>query len=272
MNQIFQHILLALDSGKSSQVALQKACDLASKFNSKLTALFVQSDGTYSFEDSIVFLKNFTSSKGIPCDILKAEGSVCKEICRLKKQEVDFDLLIMTVEKGSCFRSFGFKDNKLKMLHTIACPVLSIPPGHQYFGLENILLPIADSPHTRLKVPYAADLAKRFNATIHIYGASKYSTEDTHLRIQSYVRQTERYLAERGIKYTVSLDFGVRVPTAVYRYAAQVKADIVFKVTESEDKGLFTRNYLNQLIVKAALPVFSISSKDNITSDGVALF
>lgn len=266
---LFQSILIAFDSSKASRVALQKACDIASKFNSRLTALFIESDKNVSFDDAVVYLENFTASKGLSCQIIKGKDNVCVEIDRIK-EKTDFDLIIMTIVKENCRRKLGFGSNMLGLLHRSTCPILSIPSDEEEFSLNSILLPMADSPLTRQKVPFVSALAKAFGSTIHIYGVSRFSSDDTKERIHTYVRQTERYLSERNLKYTVYFDFGVNVPEANMAYAKKVKADVIIKGIRSEDQGVFRRNYLNQLIREGSVPIFSVPTSKALPQTSVS--
>lgn len=259
MDKPFKNILLAVGSSQGSKVAMQKACDFASKFEAKLTAVFVGAVQKVDYEDSIAFLKSFSSSKGIKCTTMRLDGNVCSEVYRLQ-QEMSYDLIIITAKRSNCYQFFGLADKMTKLLKNSACPVLSIPPRGEDFSFSNMLLPITDSPLTRQKVPCAADIAKVFNGTIHVLGASKRGNVNAQERVHSYVRQTERYLVERGVKFTVLFRFGTRVPTAVQEYSQRVNAGIVFEVTNSEDGGGKIGSYKPSLLKKGETPVFSTNS------------
>jgi len=92
----------------------------------------------------------------------------------------------------------------------------------------SLLLPLSKSQETRQKVKYAASIAKKFNSTIHILLLSKRNTKYEVETVELFARQTERCLAERGIKYTVSESFGDNIASATEAYSRKVKADIVF--------------------------------------------
>lgn len=60
------------------------------------------------------------------------------------------------------------------------------------------------------KVPYCADLAKAFGYRGYIYEISKKYSKWTQKTVGSSIRQAERYLSERGIKYSVDSKYGVK--------------------------------------------------------------
>jgi nucleotide-binding universal stress UspA family protein len=258
----FEKILIAFDNSDTSKVALQKACDLAAKFESELTALFVSTDTSdLSFQDSKRFLEDFSSSKGIQLNIVEKKGKVYDEVIKLEK-EGNFALIIIGTHGKSGWTPFWMGSNAFKVVSSSTCPVISISKNAAALQLENILLPLADSNTTRQKVPYAAMLAKAFGATVHILGVSKSDSKDATSHVTAYVRQTERYLAERGVKYTVDIQLGKSVPETCIEYGAKVNASLLLIMTETESSGVFMDTYSQQLVNSSPIPVMSVHSRD----------
>ena len=258
MEHSFKNILLAVDSLSQSNVAMQKACDLAEKFQANLTALIVKKEGE---DEALDFLKNFTASKGIKFSVEERSGDLFSEALAVEKEN-DFDLIVLELSPSTLQCSLFSKSSALSLIHGASCPVLSIPQEQTEFRLYSILIVITDSLQTRQKVPYAAAFARVFGSTVHIFGTSKKSGTEVQRRVKSYVRQTERYLAERGLKYTVLNNFGVDVPTNLMKYAQDIDASLICKMTQSEDDGLLTKNYLDQCLKKNELPILSIKPTD----------
>ena len=206
----FENILLAIDNSSASKIALQKTCDLATKFNSKITALFVSSAKRIDFSTSKKFLEDFASSKNISLEIFTKKGSLYDEIIKLEKSS-KFSHILVGVQSVSGWKSMMGAGSAIKVIQNVSCPVITFKEESQVLDLNSILLPMADSKETRQKVPYCAELAKAFGATVHIYGISNTNKDEAKSHINSYIRQTERYLAERGIKYTVNSIFGVNI-------------------------------------------------------------
>jgi nucleotide-binding universal stress UspA family protein len=261
MDKAFNKILLAFDNSDASQVALQKACNFAAKFNSAITALAVSTDVTQTFAESKKYLEDFATSKGIALDIVERKGKVYDEVSKFEK-EGDFSLIVLGSHGKSGWTPFWAGSNAFKVMSASNCPVISVQADSEGLNMDHILLPLADSNSTRQKVPYCAEIAKRFNSTVHILGISKGSGSETENKVNSYMRQTERFLAERGLKYTIASDFGVKVPERIMEYSKEINAGLLLIMTETESSGLFMDSYSQQLVNQSTVPVMSVHSRD----------
>lgn len=260
MEKVFENILLATDDREESLVAIQRTCDIALKFESKITALFLDNTADSPFEDSIVFLKGYCSSKGIALQIIEKTGDLNSETIKQLSKE-DYSLAVLGFAKTTANR-IGRSSPLYKTIKAANCPTISSNGTRDAAGINHILLPLADSPTTRQKVPYCAALATAFGATVHIYGVSKSNTKGTRESIESYIRQTERYLIERRIKYSVDLRLGTNVPDALLAYGKKVGADLVITMTDTENAGFLKKTYAEQLVAKATVPTMCVHSRD----------
>lgn len=263
IDKAFKKILVAFDNSESSRQAMQKACDIAEKFNSSITAVFVRGEGDKSFEDAKSYLEQFSTAKGIKVEIVAREGKVYDEVIKLEKEE-GFQLILIGAHGKSGWSPFWIGSNAFKVVSSSNCPVITIQDYASDKGIENIVLPLADSNTTRQKVPYAAVLAKACNSTIHILGVSKGSGSETEQHVNAYIRQTERYLMERDIKYTVETKLGVKVPDAIVEHSKKVEAGLMMIMTETESAGYFMDSYAQQLVNTSPVPVMSIHSRDTM--------
>ncbi|MBT8327851.1 MAG: universal stress protein, partial [Bacteroidia bacterium] len=124
MESAFKKILLAFDNSEASRVALQKACDIASKFESEITALFVSSGNKdEGFADSKKFLEDFSSSKGIELDIIEKSGKVYNEVIKLEK-EGDYSLILVGSHGKKGWQPFWMGSNAFKVISSSTCPVI----------------------------------------------------------------------------------------------------------------------------------------------------
>ncbi|HAY88660.1 MAG TPA: hypothetical protein DCY51_04405 [Bacteroidetes bacterium] len=83
---------------------------------------------------------------------------------------------------------------------------------------------------------------------------TKYEVETVEL----FARQTERYLAERGIKFTVSESFGENIASATEAYSRKVKADIVFVTVEPKYAYLGKDRHVKQWIKNGHISMMTI--------------
>ena len=260
MDTAFNKILLAYDNSDAAKAALQSAYGVASKFNSKITALVVSGKDT-NLEESKSALNSFLEDKNISMDIVERSGTVYDEVIKLEK-EGDYGLILLGSHGASGWKKLWMGSNAFKVISSSTCPVISVTGNASSPDLKNILLPISDSRNTRQKVPYCILMAKAFGAKVHILGISKGSSDETKKHVTSYVRQTEKYLAEKGIEATSIIEFGENVAERCISYAEEVNAGLMLLMTETESGGLFMDSYSQQLVNHSSVPVMSIHSRD----------
>lgn len=265
IDKAFKKILVAFDNSESSKQAMQKACDIAEKFKSSITAIFVSGEGDKSFDDAKSFLQNFSTAKGIQVNIVQRNGKVYDEVIKLEKEE-GFQLILIGAHGKQGWSPFWIGSNAFKVVSSSNCPVITIQDYATDTGISNIVLPLADSMTTRQKVPYAAVLAKACNATIHILGVSKGTGHEIEQRIHAYVRQTERYFQERDVQYTIEYKLGVKVPESIIEHAKKVNAGMLMIMTETESAGYFMDTYAQQLVNTSPVPVMSVHSRDTMVA------
>jgi nucleotide-binding universal stress UspA family protein len=261
METSFDNILLATDSQAASLYAIQRTCDLAIKFESEITALFVAGKDEKGFEDLIKFIKGYTSSKGIKLEIINKKGNLYTETIKQLKQE-NFSLVVLGTNEHSVRIKWGSSE-VFRVIKNSNCPVILYCGRTEITSLKEIVLPISDASNTRQKVPYCAELAKAFGSTVHIYGISKKDSKETQKTVGSYIRQTERYLSERGIKYSVDSKYGVKESRAIIAYSEQVRAGLVVTMTDTTDSaGIFRKSNAERLVYQSDVPIMWVHSKD----------
>lgn len=265
IDKAFKKILVAFDNSESSKQAMQKACDIAERFNSAITAVFVSGEGDKSFEDAKSYLEQFATAKNIQVDVVQRSGKVYDEVIKLEKEE-GFQLILIGAHGKSGWSPFWIGSNAFKVVSSSNCPVITIQDYAKDSGISNIVLPLADSNTTRQKVPYAAILATACNATVHILGVSKSASKEAEHHVSAYVRQTERYMMERDIKYTVEMNLGTKVPEACIEHAKKVNAGLLMIMTETESAGYFMDSYSQQLVNTSPVPVMCIHSRDTMVT------
>ena len=112
------------------------------------------------------------------------------------------------------------------------------------------------------KVPYCTDLAKAFGSRGHIYEISKKDSKEVQKTIGSSIRQAERYLSERGIKYSVDSKYGVKESLAIVAYSEQVRAGLVVTMTDTDSAGIFRKSNAEKLVYQSDVPIMWVHSKD----------
>ena len=260
MEKAFGKILLGFDNSEAAMAALQSAYGLSLKFHSQITALVVSGKDT-NLEESRKTLDAFAKDKQLSMTILEKQGVVYDEVIKLEK-EGDYDVILMGSHGSSGLRKLWMGSNAFKVISSSTCPVITVTAKASSPELNNILLPIADSRNTRQKVPYCIALAKEFGSTVHIVGLSKSRSGETDKKVSSYVNQTAKYLADKGIKYTTKINLGVDIAKECIAYAEEVEAGLMLIMSETESAGLFMDSYSQQLVNLSNVPVMSIHTRD----------
>lgn len=76
------------------------------------------------------------------------------------------------------------------------------------------------------------------------------------------IRQAERYLSERGIKYSVDSKYGVKESRVIIAHSEQVRADPVVTMTDTDSPGIFRKSNAEKLVYQSDVPIIWMHSKD----------
>lgn len=265
----FKKILVGFDNSPSAKIAIEKAMDTAALFDSEVTAVFVaKSHNDPEVAENKQFIEELSARRNRNIEYIVKAGRAYKEINTLER-EIGADLIVLGTHGKQGWQPFWIGSNAFRVVSASNCPVITISEGTKRHDLQDILLPLADSLETRQKVPYASVLAKAFDANIHILKVSKDKDKETQSRLNIYARQTEKYLDERGVKWTLHESLGTSVPEACINYGKEVRAGLILIMTETESAGVFMGSYAQQLINTSPIPVMSIHSRDLLVTGAV---
>ncbi|MGZ5304785.1 MAG: universal stress protein, partial [Bacteroidia bacterium] len=238
-------IIVPVDFSGDSLKAFRKAIHMAKKLSAEIDLLHVKKTRSFasifstSKDDREVDIdKSFeemlagVNLDGIPVHtITKSGSSVAKEIVRYAEAE-DAYLIIMGTHGVSGFEEFWMGSNAYRVVSSADCPVLSMRGSEDITDISRIVLPIDLSATTRQKVPFTLDLAKHFNAEVHVIAVCIDETEEFVMKLTSYSAQVARFLAEKGIKVVTDFLTGDNVTTMTIEYAKKVDADLISIMTD----------------------------------------
>ena len=233
----YKHILLAIDGSEISARAQQWALDHSQRFNSKLTVLMV-GEQKEKFSSTVKFLKEFTLMKRFNLETILKEGDFYPEAAAEAKSK-DYSLIILGADLGK--RGFLKASSGYKFIVQAPCPTIVLRKENADVTIKNILLPLSNDPVTRQKVPYAAAIALKFNATVHILLLSISTTMLEIEAVEAFGRQSERYLTERGVKYTLTQSSGINLYAETKRLSDKVNSDIVLAMVK-RDNSIFQKD------------------------------
>ncbi|MFT5513142.1 MAG: nucleotide-binding universal stress UspA family protein [Bacteroidia bacterium] len=256
-----KNILVGFDNSRSAKIALHKAADTAKRFDAKLHAVYVYHEG--KADPSVIqeAVQEYGTSHNMDIEFLIKTGKVYTEITTLER-EIGADMVIIGTHGNSGWQPFWIGSNAFRVASTANCPVITILETTKEVPLTDILLPLDNDETTRQKVPYAAMMAKAFDATVHIFSATKSTDSTTKAKLNAYGRQTEKYLHERGIKTSYDTQFGGDVTQNILEYSKKIRAGLVMIMADTESKGLIMGSYSQDIVNNSVVPVMVMHSRD----------
>ena len=254
-------ILVGFDNSLSALVALKKAADTAQRFDSELYAVYVVREDKGTSDEIKKAVNEIAQNTGIKIEYIEKTGKVYKEINTLER-EIGADLIIVGTHGSEGWQPFWIGSNAFRIVSAANCPVITIQETTKDVALQDILLPLDDDETTRQKVPYAAVMAKAFDARIHVYSVSKKSGPRVKMRLKAYARQSERYFSERGIPTSVKTEFGVDPAKAILNYSKEIRAGLVMIMADTESVGMIMGSYSQDIVNNSKVPVMVMHSRD----------
>lgn len=279
-------IISAIDFSDCSINALEHAISIAAKSASNLLMLWVNNPNTTKTilssdlsDDLLEEVEHqFTRlinkyEKDLPksrLDYIIREGKVYREVVNQAK-ESDAWLIVAGTHGSSGFEELWIGSNANRIVSAAPCPVITIRTGiHVERELKKIVLPMDSTMETRQKVPFTADLAKMFDAEVHILAVYTTTIENVRGTVMSYAKQTAKYLKEHGVKHFIVELEADNIATTIMDYARQSDANLLSIMTEQEKSAsnLWLGPYAQQMVHHSPIPVLSIHPKEILISMG----
>ncbi|NND95500.1 MAG: universal stress protein [Flavobacteriales bacterium] len=259
----FEHILVPFDGSKSSLVALRTALNVAGRFDTKVTAVYVKriDDDKKADEVKEVIEKERTAS-GRSILLMRPVGKMYKEVVKTV-EEVGADVIIMGTHGISGFEEFWIGSNAFRVVSSSPVPVITMQETFDKRSFEKIVAPIDQSKDTRQKIPMVARLAKLFKAEVHLIGTTKYSDDESSSIVRRYMRQSLELLDKEDVKPIVTYELGKNVAKTTLTYAKEQKADLIVMMSESEpSSGFFMGSNAQQVVNHSDIPVLTLQPKE----------
>ncbi len=151
----------------------------------------------------------------------------------------------------------------LKVIDVTNTPTIIVQKRRYTEGYKNIVFPITASTQDRQKVSWAINIAKMFDATVHMipkFESGKFYKN----RIMSITKQIKNIFDEYNVKYVdkVSSPTEGSFAKQVLDYAIANDAELIMTLV-NKDKGLFFSSWDEKLIYNTAqIPVICINPID----------
>jgi len=131
-------------------------------------------------------------------------------------------------------------------------------------AVSQILLPVDSSLETNEKLPFAANIADIFGATIQLLKIYNTPLNVIRKRIDGFAKEAIDFLENRKVNFEIGETEVNNIVSGIVSYAQKKNIDIITIMTE---QGNITANrflgpYAQQLINTAKIPVMSLRSMD----------
>jgi len=270
-------IIVPIDFSKESLYGLDLALVLAEKYSAHVQLVYVQKkstdyhpgtkDGEYKFAvrqfDHIIFEYTPKLPEGVKLSYIIKTGKIYKEVVN-QAESFDKSFIITSTHGASGFEQLFIGSNSFKIISATFRPVISIRGSEVPKSINEIILPLDITSDTRQKVPITAEIAKKFNARVHVLGVTGSDSIELRAKILSYSNQVCDYLKEREIDYISDIITGNNITDITLKYAEENNADLISIMTEQSVSftNFVIGSYAQQMLNKSGIPVLSITPKE----------
>lgn len=272
-------ILVPIDFSNDSINALEHAIVHAESNNAKIRLLHICKNRKISLPQNFlgldenqsldieeyfsVLLDHFLEKTKCSIEYLIREGKVYKEIADQARLDKTY-MIVMGTHGISGFEELFMGSNSFRVVTNAPCPVVTVRNGFLRKGISKIVVPIDITKETRLKVPFAAELALVNNAEVHVAAISETERKMVIARTEQYSTQVSEYLKNKGIKVVQTSLFGSNITDMTIEYAISVKAELIAIMTEQPKnaRNLFMGPYAQQMVNHSPIPVLSLNANN----------
>lgn len=274
------HIVVPIDFSDESLKGLELAILFAKKAPSRVQMVYVRKkSGDFnagSKEEKKYAEKRFKEivkeyqpllPKDIKLDFIIKSGKIYKEVVS-QAESFEKSFIVASTHGASGFEQFFIGSNALKIISATRVPVITLQGNKPPRLISKIVLPLDITLETRQKLPFTAEIAKWFDAEVHVVALTTYKTDDIVKKLNSYSAQVCDYLKERGIKYATETLVGANLTDITIEYAKKVNAGLISIMTEQsvDVSNLILGSYAQQMLNKSSIPVMSMNPKELFVS------
>jgi len=193
-------------------------------------------------------------------------GRIYHEVVNLAETWPD-SVITASTHGASGFQELFIGSNAFRIISATEKPVIAIRKNGCPSNINKIILPIDLSIDSRQKVPFTTELARLFNAEIHVVGIHTLRGLGNKRKIRSYISQVSAFIEDKVHCETNEVS-GDNVAEMVVNYAHTVKADMISITTEKPSGiSLLIGNTVHQILNKAEIPVLCMTPR-NIRKSG----
>ena len=275
-----KRILVPVDFGDKSKIALSEAVNLAGILSAELHLIHVIEYKEHLFlveQESQVLLPTFEEREAqvekrmnkirediektnrINAKVFITDGHIYSEIIDYAEKK-KINLIVMGTHGASGYKEYFIGSNAQRVVTLSEIPVLTIQKLNHHLGFKNILIPIDNSLHSRQKINLAIVFAEIFQAHIHLIGLPESETTLELNKFKIKLKSVEDIIESDGLSYTTTIVHGNSLAKAAIDYSKQHSCDLIVINTGHESKitGIFLGAFAQQIVNHSDIPVLSI--------------
>lgn len=277
-NKTYQ-IIIPVDFGEQSLIAVRQSFNMAKLTNSELTLLHVIDNDLMNVLQSKIFSKSdlqeqhlagvkqqlddlaaqIRQESGVKVNTRIMEGKIYDAIVDVSAEE-DAGLIIMGTMGAVGLKKRILGSNASRVVREAVCPVITIKGKEHRFGIKHILLPLDLTKETKEKVNKAINIARMFGSVIHIVTIVESKDEFINNKLTRQMDQVSDHIQEAGIQCTSEFVKGGDVVDEILKVAERTQSDLIMIMTQQEVgfTDLFISSAAQEVINRSEVPVLSI--------------
>lgn len=264
-------ILVPTDFSEVCHNAIDQAVKIAASQNFKVCIYHVIDKSTHAFFKGVESINTavqqkleglvdeFRLNSDVEMEYAYEDGSIF-DLIHKKAADIGANLIILGTHGKKGFQHI-FGSFALKVLTQAQVPTLVVQQK-EFTGFNNILFPVNTFTEARQKVVIAANVARRFNSTIHIFKEIVKDVNDMN-RIEIITRQIIEEFKREGISYEIEeAEKSGDTSKQLISYAAASNMDLIMILTEPQiGTNYFNLGPWNEKIMfnEAQVPVMCIN-------------
>lgn len=280
-----KHYIVPIDFSEDAMKGLDLAILFSGIMAGNIQLVYIQKKGgdytPRSAEDEHIFARSQLEAlmakyqnslpEGSTLDYVIKKGKIYEEVVN-QAHSFNESIICMTTHGASGFEELFIGSNAYRIISATSRPVVTIRNGVVPSRIKRIVMPITPNGETRQKVPFTVDLAKAFNAELHVLGVCSTKEATTQKKIQSYTNQAVSFCKSRGIEPMSEYIQGEHVESII-DYSTKVNADLIAVIIDvASGLNLVLGSYNHQLLNRSVIPLINIPPKDIKISGGFSTF
>jgi nucleotide-binding universal stress UspA family protein len=219
-------------------VAIRYACEIAKSTQSSVHLLHIvdEDDGMQDAHQKLTAQAQRMAHLSTNIEVIAKEGSIFEDVAAIAKSH-GAELIVMGTH-GLRGMQFIVGSNALRIVSESSVPIIIVQEETKASAqVKKVLAPLDLHKETKQKLRFAADVAERYAAEVHLI-SPKESDEFLNNRLERNVLYSEGYLEERGVRYVshvTNSDEGDFVRDLL-AYADKENVDLICILNTTEDR------------------------------------